>query len=291
MIRNLLSVVAPLKILHQNIKMPKRLLHQPSDDENCPSNFQESVESELISDSSVCIPTSDEVILVQMAVQSEAIMNDDENKEERAQKKIRYSRKNSKTNWESEFTKKICNGKNEVAAELIQQFFTLNGNSETKMEADGMIRAFIMKGAKEDMLRKVFKIGAERYRRLRDNRPVREKVSCRNGNAVSHDIIEQLNRMVDSISIEEGFSSCTHLRKLFFITDLNISSWQALYEQCYKPFEPGTTTRKVGFTTFYNHMQVHHPNLRFNRLREDLCDLCIPRRTKSNSKALPTDKS
>jgi hypothetical protein len=270
--------------------MPKRL--QPSDDENCLCTYQEYVvESELISDSRVFIPTTEEAVEGQMTTPSETMINDDENKVEHAQKKIRNRRKNSKTNWVSEFTKMICNGKNEVATELIQQFFALNGNFDTKMEADAMIRAFITKGAKEDMLRMVLKIGGERYRRLRDNRPVKEKGNSRNSNAVSHDIIEQLNRMVEAISIEEGYTSCSHRRKLYFITDLNISSWQALYEQCYKPFEPEETIRKIGFTTFYNHMRAHHPDLRLNRLKEDFCDLCIPRKTESTIKAPSTDDS
>eukprot|EP01036_Dinobryon_divergens_P033451 gene33452-43236_t len=270
----------------------KRLLQwQPSDDGNCLStNLEYVIESELISDS-VFIPTTEEPVVVGQMTTSETMLNGDENKEEHPKKKIRNRRKNSKTNWVSEFTKMICNGKNEVATELIQQFFALNGTSDTKMEADAMIRAFITKGAKEDMLRMVLKIGGDRYRRLRENRPVKEKGNSRNSNAVSHDIIEQLNRMVQTISIEEGYSSCSHRRKLFFITDVNISSWQALYEQCYKPFEPDETIRKVGFTTFYNHMRAHHPNLRLNRLKEDFCDLCIPRKVESTSKAPSSDDS
>lgn len=267
--------------------MPKRLLNrwQASDDENCLDSFQEYVGSELINETHYA-STSEAAPVLHISL-PETILN--ENNDQHAQKKIRNRRKTSKTNWESEFTRMICNGKIEVAAELIQQFFALNENSETKMEADGMLRTFIMKGAKEDMLRTVFKIGGDRYRRLRDNRPVREK-GGRNGNAVSHDIIEQLNRMVETMPIEEGYSLCIHRRKLYFITDLNISSWLALYEQYYKPFEPDEPVRKIGFTTFYNHMQAHHPNLRFNRLKEDSCDLC-PRKAEGKNKVSPSDES
>ena len=267
--------------------MPKRLLNrwQASDDENCHDDYQEYVgESELINDTHYASTLAAAPVHIFLP---ETILN--ENKDQHAQKKIRNRRRTSKTNWESEFTKMICNGKIEVAAELIQQFFTLNVNSETKIEADGMLRTFIMKGAKEDMLRTVFKIGGDRYRRLRDNRPVREK-GGRNGNAVSQDIIEQLKRMVEQIPIEEGYSLCSHRRKLYFITDLNISSWLALYEQCYKPFEPDEPVRKIGFTTFYNHMQAQHPNLRFNRLKEEICDLC-PRKAESKNKVSASDET
>ena len=66
------------------------------------------------------------------------------------------------------------------------RFQSLN-NKESKHEANGMIAVFIEQGAKETLLREVFGIGYERYRKILHNQ--NDKVSGgRNRNAVSQDM-------------------------------------------------------------------------------------------------------
>ena len=49
---------------------------------------------------------------------------------------------------------------------ILHRFRSLNTNKESKNEANGMIAVFIDQGAKETLLREVFGIGYERYRKI-----------------------------------------------------------------------------------------------------------------------------
>ena len=55
----------------------------------------------------------------------------------------------------------MCHGDLDDADTFYECFFTLNGNCDRKVEADGMLSAFILRGCKENVCREVLKIGGK----------------------------------------------------------------------------------------------------------------------------------
>ena len=68
-------------------------------------------------------------------------------------------------NWLEVFTNNHCGGSVEERDRLLNRFKLLNNNA-TKKEANGMLSVFIEQGAKETLLREVFRIGGGRYSKL-----------------------------------------------------------------------------------------------------------------------------
>ena len=85
-------------------------------------------------------------------------------------KKHKNPRAERKTDWEQKFIELICNGDVDEYIALLNDYHLLNGNPTTKPRADGQLRVYIQKGAKEDMLRHVFSIGHTRYVNIRDGK-------------------------------------------------------------------------------------------------------------------------
>lgn len=168
----------------------------------------------------------------------------------------------------------------EEASRIISQFFEFNESQTTKPQADALLQELIMRGAKEDMLRAVFRIGNSRYVRIRDNREP-QKGGGKNSNATTEDMIEQLNRFVQTgiPTLSSYSSSCPHKKIKMYITDAKVTSWRALFDDYYIPFEANTTIRKMGFITFYKNMELYHPELCLNqgpdREQGSPCEICL----------------
>ena len=172
---------------------------------------------------------------------------------------------------------------------VLNRFQSLN-NKESKHEANGMIAVFIEQGAKETLLREVFGIGYERYRKILHNQ--NDKVSGgRNRNAVSQDMIEQLHRFtMVGVPTELGYP-CGHRRMLKYCTDPAVTSWEKLYEMHFLKFEDDNKlVRKMGKITFYNFMSAYHPEFRLKRVMEDACDTCIELQTMLKDKRFSEDE-
>ena len=187
-------------------------------------------------------------------------------------------------NWLEVFTNNHCGGSVEERDRLLNRFKLLNNNA-TKKEANGMLSVFIEQGAKETLLREVFRIGGGRYSKLLHN--ISDKVGGgRNGNAVSEDMLKQLYRFtMKGVPTELGYP-CGHRRLLKYCIDPEITSWTKLYDLHFLKFEEDNhLIRKMGKTSFYACMKAYPPEFRLNRVMEDACDTCIELRTMLKDKS------
>ena len=177
------------------------------------------------------------------------------------------------TDWIGVFTTLYCGGLAEECSRVLNRFQLLN-TTATKKEANGMLAVFVEQGAKETLLREVFGIGSTRYAKILHNQA--DKIGGgRNGNAVSEEMLDQLQRFsVSGVPTEYGYP-CGHRRLLKYCTDPAVTSWEKLYDMYFLRFEESNhLIRKMSKTSFYNCMSAYHPEFRLKRVMEDACDTC-----------------
>lgn len=167
----------------------------------------------------------------------------------------------------------FCDSNEDKFDALISRYKKLDGGDATsKEQATGMLATFYEMGARERMLREVFGIGSTRYNRIVSGAPPRSRGGT-NVNTVDKTMWASLAEMVLKLPTEEGFP-CGHRRMMTYCTDPDINTWTDLYEH-YERFMKDKDIRKMGYSTFHNHIRAHHPDLRLKRLQEDVCDCCV----------------
>jgi hypothetical protein len=183
-----------------------------------------------------------------------------------------------KTDWVQIFTDKYCGGSEEEYQKVLSRFSRVNSRS-SKQEANAIIAVYIEHGAKEAMLRDVFRIGYTRYEKILHNK-VDKPSGGRNNVAVTDVMLAQLSRFAaHGVKTELGYP-CGHRRQLRFVTDPGITSWEKLYQLHFLKFEADNILiRKMGYITFFNYMSAFHPEFRLKRVMEDACDTCIELKT------------
>lgn len=191
-----------------------------------------------------------------------------------ASRKQKNPRIKRKTDWHAKFCMMVCNGDNDKAAELISQYEELNKNIKTRDQAKEMISNFISLGCKEDLCRSVFKIGGTKYMNIRDGKLPAKSKGGRNFAAFGSEDLEHLNEFVYKGVPIQGGEVCIHRPQLIYCTDENITSMDMLYHQYYLPFEPTSVKRKMGMSSFKDHMRAHHPEFRLSRVWGDACEMC-----------------
>ena len=80
----------------------------------------------------------------------------------RKQENPRASRK---TDWLAVFISNYCQGSEDECRQVLGRFESFN-ESGNKKEANGILSVYVEQGARECMLREVFKIGSERYKKF-----------------------------------------------------------------------------------------------------------------------------
>ena len=133
---------------------------------------------------------------------------------------------------------------------------------------------YIEQGARESLLREVFKIGSERYKKVLHNQSDKGS-GGRNGFAVSKDMLDQLYRFTMHVPTELGYP-CGHRRLLKYCLDPAVTSWDKLYDLHFAKFEEDNyLVRKLEKSSFFKCMAAYHPEFRLKRVKEDACDKCI----------------
>ena len=166
---------------------------------------------------------------------------------------------------------------------MFERYKRLNSNpsESSRGQADGLLIGFIERGARARMLASVFNVGRGRYERLKSGAPRMTPGGKRNGREVIEDDIKLIHRMTLTLPTESA-SSCSH-RKLDikYITDEEISSIDKLHEKYYIPFEADKRPipRKLAKETFRKYLGKCFPEIKLDRLQEDMCDICVEFKT------------
>ena len=179
-------------------------------------------------------------------------------------RKQKNPRNGRKTNWLAAFISNHCQGSEDEYRRVLDRFQSFN-DSGNKKEANSMLSVYIVQGAREKMLREVFKIGYERYKKILHNQS--DKIGGgRNGFAVSKDMLDQLYRFTMHVPTEFGYPYRQGLL-LKYCLDPAVTSWDKLYNLHFVKFEEDNLqVRKMGKSTFFKCITTYHPEFRLKRL-------------------------
>ena len=106
----------------------------------------------------------------------------------RKQENPRASRK---TDWLAVFITNYCQGSEDECRRVLGRFESFNESGNKKEANDILSSVYVEQGARECMLREVFKIGSERYKKILHNQ-IDKIGGGRNGFAVNKDMLDQL---------------------------------------------------------------------------------------------------
>lgn len=189
---------------------------------------------------------------------------------------IRQQKKKRKGFGERDYfaimTDRYFDGNVDRARSAVERFNIANASESTRHEATGMLKILYDMGAKRAILTSVFKIGGYRYDRLKKISEPRAKYQ--NINAVTEEQIEQLSVTRKLIPIADEGYACNHREHILYIGDEDITSIAKLWEKYYMN-EPSIKGKKMAQETFRKYWNVYHSDIKFRKLKEDECDICI----------------
>jgi hypothetical protein len=152
------------------------------------------------------------------------------------------------------FVKNFCGNSEDEAEKVVDSFKKANVPGGNQGVADGIILSVIVRGGVEDLIRSVFKVGGGRIKRVREGK-CKDTAPGINGNQVTEDMTNQLQRLVFEVPTEEGYP-CGHRELQIYLIDPEVTGWRKFYDKFYIPFENEFDIRKMGYSTLCNYMKV-----------------------------------